>query len=263
MSHRSRRATCSARLLPLRISPALAAATIALLAPAGARAASPPTTTTSTAVTPATLSVLGQGRAFVRPNVAHVGASVRDLARTAQAASADVDRRARSIIAAIEAQGVPAGAIRTPVVSVNREMLRRHHRRLVRFAAFESIAVRLTDIKLVSAVLAAATRAGATHVSGPSYGFSSPSVGVQAAEHAALVDARTLADAAAATDGVTIVGVQSIDLDPESGVFQSAPGSPTTTSGAAGKRSPQPPTRAGRIEVDATVAVVYLIGPAG
>lgn len=242
-----------------RITLALAAATLALAATAGAaRAATPPATT----MTPATLSVLGQGHVFVRPNVAHVSASVRSVARTAQAASADTDRRTRAIIAAIQAQGVAGSAIKTPAISVNREALHRHHRRLVRYAAYESIAVRLTDIKLVSAVLAAATRAGADHVSGPSYGFSSPSLGVQAAEHAALVDARTLADAAAATDGVKIVGVQSIDLDPDSGVFAATNGSSTSAAGATG-RAPSPPTRTGRIEVDATVAVVYLIAPAG
>ncbi len=244
-----------------RIAPALAAATLTLAATAGAARAATPTTT-PTPTTPATLSVLGQGRALVKPNVAHVSASVRDLALTGAAAGANVDRRARAVIAAIQSQGVTGSAIRTSAISVNREVLIRHHRRLVRYAAFESIAVRITDIKLVSAVLAAATRAGADHVSGPSYSFSSPNVGVQAAEHAALVDARTLADAAAATDGVAITGVQSIDLDPESGGFNS-PSTSTSSTASPGKRSPRPPTRSGRIEVDATVAVVYLIGPAG
>src|SRR5579875_891038 len=262
MRDRSCRAARSAHpTLARRIAPALAVVTLGLLGTSGAAHAAT-TPTTSTSATPATLSVLGQGRVFVRPNVARVSASVRSVARTEAAASTSADRRARAVIAAIEAQGVPASALKTPAISVNREVLLRHHR-LVRWAAFESIAVRLTDIKLVSAVLAAATRAGADHVSGPSYGFSSPDVGVQAAEHAALVDARTLADAAAATDGVTIVGVQSIDLNPESGVFSSgATGSPTRTA-APSKPAPSPPTRPGRIEVDATVAVVYLIAPTG
>lgn len=267
MIDRSCRAARSVHpLVAHRIVPALAAATLTLAGTTGAaRAATPPTTTASTTpATPATLSVLGQGRVFVRPNVARVSASVRFVAVTARVASTAVDRRARAIIAAIEAQGVTGSAITTAVISLNREVLRRHHRRLVRYVAFESIAVRLTDVKLVSAVLAAATRAGADQVSGPSYGFSSPDLGVQAAEHAALLDARTRADAAAASQGETIVGVQSIDLDPESGVFGTGSASSSApATGAPGHRAPRPPTRVGRIEVDATVAVVYLITPAG
>ncbi|HLI60754.1 MAG TPA: SIMPL domain-containing protein [Solirubrobacteraceae bacterium] len=226
-----------------------------------ARAAASPTTASST--TSGTLSVLGQGRVFVRPNVAHVSAFVRSVAGTEAAASASADRRARAVLAAIEAQGVPASALTTPAISVNREVLLRHHHRLVRWAASERVEVRLTNLKLVSPVLAAVTRAGADHVSGPSYGFSSPDLGVQAAEHAALVDARTLADAAAATDGVTILGVQSIDLNPESGVFSTGSSGAPASTAAPSQRAPQPPARAGRVEVDATVAVVYLIAPGG
>ena len=129
----------------------------------------------------------------------------------------------------------------------------------MRYGASEDIAVHLVDIALVAAVLDAATRAGADDVSGPSFGFSSPTLGLAAAERAALRDARHRADAAAADLGLRIVGVQSIDLDPNGSAGSASQGAPTAASHGS---PPSTPVRPGRQEVDADVAVVFLIAPA-
>lgn len=209
---------------------------------------------------PATLSVLGEGRTFVRPDTADISATVRHVARTARAARANVAHRAHAVIAAVEARGVPPRAIQTPSISLTRRTLRPRRRggpRPVRYAASEDISVHLEDVGLVAAVLDAATRAGADELSGPSFGFSRSTLGLPAAERAALLDARGRADAAAAVLGMRVVGVQSIDLDPGSG-FSSGSGSAPAPS----RSSQTAPVRPGRQEVDAQVTVVFLIAPA-
>ena len=227
----------------------------AVAAPAVAGAAG--TTPTST---PQTLSVVGQGRTFVRPDRADIDATVSDVAATAPAARANVSRRARAVIAAVRAQGVPPSGIQTPSITLTRRTPPpRHHGGAprVRYGASEDVAVHLTNIRLVAAVLDAATRAGADDLSGPSFGFSSPTLGLPAAERAALRDAHRRAAAAASDLGLRIVGVQSIDLDPTGPV---SPGQSGSTSAASHGPS-STPVRPGLQEVDAEVAVVFLIAP--
>ncbi len=112
---------------------------------------------------------------------------------------------------------------------------------------------------MVGGVIDAATRAGADSVSGPDFSFSNPSAGVVAATNAALADARRRGNAAAASLGYRVTGVQSVDLNPQSTVV-----SPVNAGGAApGTTSTPTPTNIhpGAEEVDATVAVVYTIAP--
>jgi len=84
---------------------------------------------------------------------------------------------------------------------------------------------------------------------------------VTAATTAALADARTRANAAAAALGYTVTGVQSVDLDPQSAVL---PGASDGATAPVATSAPATPTNIhpGAQEVDATVAVVYTIAPA-
>jgi uncharacterized protein len=111
---------------------------------------------------------------------------------------------------------------------------------------------------IVGRVIDAANQAGANQINGPDFSFSNPSAGEIAAENAAIADARNQASAAAAQLGYTITGVQSISLNPQSGV---TPPEATAAPGRATKRT-QTTVHPGTQEVDATVAVVFTIGPA-
>ncbi|HEY5318509.1 MAG TPA: SIMPL domain-containing protein, partial [Solirubrobacteraceae bacterium] len=129
--------------------------------------------------------------------------------------------------------------------------------RVRRYVATESLSI-TTTTAIAGAVIDASVRAGASSVDGPDFSFSDPSAGAVAATNAALADARRRADAAAATLGYTVTGVQSVDLDPQSGVARSGAGSTTQAP------APSTPTtiHPGTQEVDATVEVVYTIAPA-
>jgi uncharacterized protein YggE len=215
---------------------------------------------------PATLSVLGNGKTFVTPDVAQLNVNVSHTEPTSTLALSDTNAQTDQIVAAVKALGVPATGIQTQTVNVTRSVHRvgpKGHKHLVRsYNAQESLSV-TTTTTLVGPVIDAATHNGASSVNGPNFSFSNPSAGVAAATNAAIADAQTRANAAAAQLGYVVTGVESINLDPGSGVVATP-----TAAGAAPvstKSTPAPtPTTVnpGTQEVDAQVEVVYTIAPA-
>jgi uncharacterized protein YggE len=216
--------------------------------------------------TPSTLSVDGSGSVMVTPDVASLSVSVGRSAARSSAALSAANLRVGAIVAAVRAAGVPRVGIQTESIDVSGATVgvgpRKHRRHVKRYTATESLSITSTT-SIVGQVIDAATRAGADSIDGPDFSFSDPSAGVVAATTAALADARRRADAAAATLGYVVTGVQSVDLDPQSTVVP-----PVSVRGAApvSTSAPTTPTNIhpGAEEVDATVAVVYTIAePAG
>ena len=238
--------------MPVRIVAFVAVLSLISASPATADATSPPT-----------LSVDGSGSVMVKPDVASLSVSVaRSAARSAVALSA-ANLRVGAIVAAIRAAGVPKAGIQTNSIDVSRGTARvgppKHQHRVRRYTATESLSITSTT-SIVGRVIDAATRAGADSINGPDFSFSDPSAGEVAATKAALADARRRGNAAAASLGYRVTGVQSVDLNPQSTVV-----SPVSAGGAAPGASPSPssPTNIhpGAEEVDATVAIVYTIAP--
>ncbi len=212
--------------------------------------------------TPGTLSVDGSGSVTLTPDLASLTVSVSRSATTSSAALSAANRTVDAIVGATRALGVPADGIQTNFVNVYggtvRVGPRKHQHRVKRFTANESLSITSTA-SIVGQVIDAATHAGASNINGPDFSFSNPNAGAVAATDAALVDARQLADAAAATLGYTVTGVQSVNLSPQSSVVVpvvAAPGSSSSSSSGT-------PTNIhpGTEEVDATVAVVFTIAP--
>lgn len=213
--------------------------------------------------TPNTLSVNGNGSVMVTPDVASLSISVTRFASTARPALSAANRTTDAIVGAVRAVGVPASGIQTNGVNTSCGRIKvgpkGHKHRIRRCTANESISITSTAT-IVGQVIDAATHAGANNISGPDFSFSDPSAGEIAAEKAAITDARNQANAAAAQLGYTVTGVQSIAINPQSGV---------SVSGSAGSSAPTrtkapTPTRVhpGQQEVDATVAVVFTIAAA-
>ncbi|MDQ6779010.1 MAG: SIMPL domain-containing protein [Actinomycetota bacterium] len=216
------------------------------------------------ATTPSTLSVQGSGSVMVIPDVASLSVSVTRSAPASRAALSAANQRVDAIVGAERALGVPGSGIQTSGVNVSPGTVRvgprgRRHR-VRRFIATESLSI-TTTAAIVGQAIDVAVRAGADSVDGPNFSFSDPSAGMVAATNAALADARRRASAAAATLGYTVTGVQSVNLDPQSGVAVPASGTGSTAPVAA--KPPTPTTvHPGAQQVDATVAVVYTIAPA-
>jgi uncharacterized protein YggE len=194
--------------------------------------------------------------------VASLSLSVTRFASTSAPALSSANARVDAIVHAVRGLGVPASGIQTESINTTCGRVRvgpKGHKHLIRRCmASESLSV-TTTAALVGRVVDAATHAGAKSINGPDFSFANPSAGEIAAENAAITDARSQANAAAAQLGYTVTGVQSISLNPQSGVVPAAGATSTKASGG-----PSTPTtiHPGAQEVDATVAVVFTIAPA-
>jgi hypothetical protein len=210
--------------------------------------------------TAGTLSAQGSGSVFVTPDVADLSVSVQRSAVSSRQALSAANRGTDAVVGAIRAAGVPASDIQTGDVSVSSRTVRvgsdKHRER--RWTAHESLAVHVTNIKIVGSVIDRATRAGANAIDGPAFSFSDPSAAKLAATRAAIADARKRADDAAAALGDQVTGVQSVQLDPPSQVVPVAGGAPSASSGPGTPTTVHPGTE----EIDAEVEIVYTIAPA-
>jgi uncharacterized protein YggE len=242
------------RLPNLRRTATTAVLAAALAAPAGASAMNAATDTST-----GTLHVIGHGRTFVQPDMANVGITVLQEKATRELARGRADLVASRIIAGLQRLGISRQNIQTSSISLSSTTTgRRHHRHTVWDAEID-LTVNTDQINLLSGLFAIASRDGASSFQGPNFGFSNPSAGLPAATTAAINDARSRADAAVAALGEQVIGVQSVDLDPNVGVLQ-PPGPVSAGSGAPSNRVVPTPVLPGLQEVDASVDIVYLIG---
>jgi uncharacterized protein YggE len=214
--------------------------------------------------TSATLSVDGQGSVMVTPDLGTLSVSVNRSAPTSASALSETNRRVNAIAAAARHLGVPSSEIATESIDTSCSRVtvgsKPHRHRVRRCVADESLQITAATT-VVGSVIDAATRAGASSIDGPDFSFSDPSAGEVAAEHAAISDARTQANAAAAQLGDTVTGVQSVQLNPQSGVVAQSGSSAAPVQKAAS--APTPTTvHPGAEEVSATVAVTFTIAPA-
>src|SRR3954469_15699722 len=229
----------------------------ALALPASASAADP---------VPAPLTVAGEGTARLAPDLAVVVVDLERRRKDAVAARNSVSRRAQRLISSATALGIDRKEIQTAAITLERAVLRplrKGGRQRIRYTAKGTVTVRVLDVDVTGKLLNAATAAGANDIDGPNFDFSDPTAGQAAAEKAAVENARKRADAAAALVGQKVVGVQSLDLNPNS----SAPTPDSQV--AAGTTAPAPkkaaatptPVAAGQEEFSATVTAVFLIAP--
>ena len=237
-----------------RIAPLLL--TLLVLAPAGGAAAD---------TTPATLTVAGEGTARLAPDLAVVVVDFERRLKDPVAARNSVSKRSQRLIDAATALGVDRKDIQTATITLSRSVLRPLHkggRQRIRYTAKGEVTVRVEHVDVVGKVLNSATTAGASTIDGPNFGFSDPTAGRAAAEQAAVQDARKRADAAAALVGQKVVGVQSLDLSPNSGAPTPDNQAAAGTTAPAPQTTPVPtPVSAGTEEFDATVTAVFLIAP--
>jgi uncharacterized protein YggE len=241
--------------MPVRIAAAVTALSL-MFAPAAL----------ADTTTPTTLHVEGNGSVKVTPDVASLSVTVVQTAAKSSAALSAANQRVHAVVAAILKTGVQAKGIQTQSIDVSRHTIRvgpPHHKQKVRrYVATESLSV-TSSASTVGHVIDAATGAGATSIFGPDFSFSDPSAGAVAATNAALADARRRADAAAKAIGYTVTGVQSVDLNPSSGVAFGGGSSGSASTPSPVRKSPAPTTvHPGVQEVDAAVDVVYTIAPA-
>ncbi len=201
------------------------------------------------------LTVAATGRAENRPDEARFTAGVqtiRDSARAANEANAEAMEK---LVAAIEAQGVAEKDIRTQTIGVNRIG---YGKQEGKFEANNSVEVRVRDIDKASAVVGAATGAGANLLSGPDLRLSDPEAASMSAYTNAYKAARARAEAYAGAAGLEIARVLAIrDGALQDGSMPYAP--PPVSPRPVMAEQAAPPVRPGTTTSTVTVSVDFAL----
>lgn len=196
-----------------------------------------------------TITVGGHGEVSVAPDMATITLGVQTKGDDAASALSTNSSKIDAVVAAVEAQGVPAAHIQTTNLSVYFDS------QGGAYVADHQISVRLDGTGKVGAVLDAGVGAGANNSWGVSFGLRDPSSAHSTALQAAVTDAHTRADGVAAALGVSITGVGSAS----EGSFSSPPiefAGPRAPGVASAPTQVQP----GQLTISADVSVVYTFG---
>jgi uncharacterized protein YggE len=223
------------------------------------------------------LRVSGMGEAKGEPDVARATLGVDVRATTAAEATDQVGRAMQRVIDAVKAQGVAAQDLQTEQVSVYFE-----HEHMPYppppppgpadktekaepatprgfYRATNTVRVTIRDLDKASAILGAATAAGANAVHGISFEIDDPARLLAEAREKAVRDAQRQAEQLAALTGVKLGRVVSVAAQPH-GFFgpvraQSAP--------MGMKEGADMPVERGEVMVQQQVEIVYELEPKG
>lgn len=190
----------------------------------------------------------GDGTVHVTPDTADIELGTNGEGASSGEAQNEASQAMQRVIDRLKALGVADADMQSSVSSYPDY---EHHGR---WQASESLSVTLHDTSKAGAILAAATNAGASDVSGPSFSRSDQHAAYAQALQQAIQDARSKADAAASAMGVHVNGVVSVSDQSEAQppvVFSAASGVASKDTAVA------PPVEQGTLDVTASVVVVF------
>ena len=204
-----------------------------------------------------TVSVVGDGRVLVQPDVALVGFGVESVGPTLDAAQADASTRMQAVVDTLLASGVARDDIRTSRLSVSPVYDQRDNTLLRGYRVANSVQAKLRDLDRVGQVVDAATAAGANRVEGISFAVDDQTPHKDRARALAMDNARVKADQLAGLAGMRVVGIKSIaESDPTATPVRAVPAAAPAPAQAA----PPPPIEPGQQEVRTQVAVTFILG---
>ena len=221
---------------------------------AGPALATSPTPDQTGKPTEHTISVNGEGKVLLTPDVADVSLGVTVQRNNLGAARDEAARIMQAVIAALHNLGIADADIKTTQLYISPIYDYSGVQRITGYQISNIISVHVRDLTNLADVIDQSVSAGATDVQGVTFDVSDRAAAERDAREAAVRDARARADTLAAAAGVTITGVASISETtstpwpwPARGLAQDGSGVPTLI---------QP----GTAELTIDVAVVYLIG---
>jgi uncharacterized protein len=220
------------------------------------------TSSASPADHPRTITVTGNGRVSVRPDIADLRLGVTITEPTVDAARRSSASALNAVIGRLRSLGIAERDVRTSIVSVQPQYdysLQSAPPRLVGYQFTNLVAATIRDIDKVGDAIDGALGAGATTVDQISFRVEDQSAAEKEAREGAVADARARANTLAAAAGVSIVGVAAMVEGgggpiPYPGPFERM---------AMSAKDAGTPIEAGMNEVTATVTVSYLIAAEG
>jgi uncharacterized protein YggE len=210
-----------------------------------------------TPASPRTVSVTGEGKVNVTPDIAVMYLSVVTRDSQADKAWDDNNAKAEAVILALQGQGVKPEDIRSDFSLYQQEKYDQFGQPTgeITYIVTHALTVTVRDLTKVGAVLGAAQAAGMNSVGGITFSLEDPSSAVSQARALAVADARARADELAKGLGVTVGKVLSVN---EYGVSVPSPVDKAYAMGVGGGGS-SVPIQVGTWQVSMSVGVVFEI----
>jgi uncharacterized protein YggE len=203
-----------------------------------------------------TVSVVGDGRVTVQPDIAQASFGVEATAPTLEAAQSDAATRMQAVVDTLKAQGVSADDIRTSRLAVNPVYDPKNNTVIQGYRAANSVQAKLRNLDQVGTVVDAVTAAGANRVDGLSFAVENQEEPKNQARAQAMQNARARADQLASLAGLRVTGIKSIqEADASSNPVQYQP----QAAAAAPTARVAPPVEPGTQEVRSQVTVVFVV----
>jgi uncharacterized protein YggE len=204
---------------------------------------------------PDTVTALGTGTGSASPDTAQISLGVTFISKDRLAAQDGASKTAAAIIAAVKAAGIDAKDIQTGQISLN-EQYGSTGSKITGYQASQSIDVKTKSLDKVSAAITAATNAGATNVSGPTFTLADANAARVDAITKAMADAKVRAQAMAKAAGRTLGRVVSVT---EGASSQPGPLFDSALTSGASKSSIPVPVETGQVDTQTQLTVVFAL----
>jgi uncharacterized protein YggE len=233
-------------------------AVVAAVALAGGGTAGAAATPSAPPTASRTITVSGEGKVTIKPNMATVQLGAQASGTSAAQALSTVNEKTAALIAALKAAGVADDDIATSGLNVYPNFDRDN--RVSGFTASNSVTVKIRAIDKAGPVIdAAAAAAGdAITISGIWFGLQDQEAAIGAARTAAIENAKKRAGEYATAAGVTVgdvVQISEVGINVPMPVLYDRAAAQDSAAGAA-----MVPIQAGTQDLTVNVTVVYLIG---
>jgi len=196
-----------------------------------------------------TIQVVGQATLSAKNDTAVIAITTEVARPTRSGALNTGTAQARRVRAAMAKLGVAPADIETTNITVQRVRARSHGHVITRYRVANEISVTLRDATKTGPAIDAATRAGASNISGPEFSLANPTELYRRALDAAFDDARAKAERLATKAGAT--------LGPATSVEESVASTPEGNAFTGDKVSASTPVSAGKTKVTGTVKVTF------
>lgn len=243
----------------LPVAGALVAVTLIMAVAIGVASRDEPGVTAAETDATRTISVNGEGRVSLAPDVVMMSVGVDERNADLNAAQSAAAEKMDAIIAALRANGVAEADIQTGNYSVYAERdYEREGQPITGYVVSHTVTAKVRQIDNAGTVVAATIDAGANNIGGIWFGLDDPAGAIQQARELAVADAEAKATELARLANATLGPVQVIS----EGYAPSSPPVAYNGAGAAfdeAARSSAPAINPGQTEVVLTVYVTYAI----
>lgn len=162
---------------------------------------------------PGAITVVGEGKVTLKPDIARVTIGVETVTNTVKAASDQNSEIVNNVLAALKEQGIDEKDMQTSGFSIYAERFGPEGPLAdsdVRYHVTNNVNVTVRDLDNLGTILDAAIDAGANNINGIDFAIANPSASESDARSAALEDAKAKATDLAKLSGLTLGPIVSI-----------------------------------------------------